>query len=248
MKVTVRSNAFETNSSSMHSIVIDNSNSELLTFSDICSEVEVDLSGYIRLYGTDWDFIYDRSNFTVLSSFKEKLKFAIASFCGSAETSSDAEEQLQKIADALHSRISDINGIILPCEYENYMRDSRGYLHTEDEVSYDFDWNPYVVSDSGRRLSVHQTDEQYAVPIYGSVDHQSMDLLSQFLKKFHVSIADFLLDTKYSIILDDDGCYDDNQYSAILNSKTGFIYDCDGEINGNKEIADEMSGESITYE
>lgn len=236
MKVAVRSSAFETNSSSMHSIAVDNSNSEILTFNDICNEVVIDPSGYIQLYGSYWDFNYGRTDFTVLSGFKEKLKFAIASFC-------DTEEQLQKIADSLHSRISDINGIILPCEYRNYLRDSRGYLHTADEVSYDFDWNPYVVSDSGRRLPVHQTDEQYVVTIYGSVDHQSANLLPQFLKKFHVSIADFLLDTKYSIILDDDGCYDADQYSAILNSKTGFIYSCDDEIDGNKEIAESMRKE-----
>lgn len=243
MKVTVRSGAFETNSSSMHSIVLDNSHSDVLTFEDICNEVEVDPSGYIWLYGAGEDFIYDRTSFTVLSSFKEKLKFMIASFCGSAETSSDAEEQLQKIANALHSRIGDINGIILPCEYENYMRDSRGYLHTEDEVLYDGEFNPYVVSDDGKRLSVHAVKEQYAVPIYGLVDHQSMHLLSHYLQRFHVSIADFLLDTKYSIVLDDDECWDKNQYSAILNNKSGFIYNCYDEIDGNKEIARKMSEE-----
>jgi len=80
-----RYNVFETNSSSMHSLVIKNDNAFfknealVLTSKEIQNEVHrlVNDNGRLNTYDDDWYF--GRAPFRILSSFIDKMKYAFAS-------------------------------------------------------------------------------------------------------------------------------------------------------------------------
>lgn len=83
MKINVRTGMFETNSSSMHSLLIMK-NHQVMTQKEIRDEFYLDEDWHkdnvLRLdsYGNE----YDRG-FDVLASFRDKLSYALASMCGS---------------------------------------------------------------------------------------------------------------------------------------------------------------------
>ena len=97
MKYQIRKGCFETNSSSMHSLVMTIKNPNVrMTKVEFLAEYYIDATWmkerikkagkevlHIDAYGGN-DF--DRSPFTVLSSFREKLLYAIAEYCGSNYT------------------------------------------------------------------------------------------------------------------------------------------------------------------
>ena len=60
------------------------------------------------------------------------------------------------------------------------------------------------------------TEYQY---FYGSVDHQSMDLLSKFLTDHDISLEDFIFDDRYIVIIDGDEyhVFDRIQHMASWN-------------------------------
>ena len=74
----IRSNVFETNSSSMHSICINKNAREKCTPMEILNDVYVTSKGVVYLY--DNDIMFGRSPFDILISPFEKVKYAIASY------------------------------------------------------------------------------------------------------------------------------------------------------------------------
>ncbi len=54
------------------------------------------------------------------------------------------------------------------------------------------------------RLPLTWNDENQPVPYYGYVDHQSLGLLENFLRKNNVTLEDFIFNDKYIVIIDGD--------------------------------------------
>ena len=92
MKYQIRKGCFETNSSSMHSLIITKENENVrMTQEEIRDEFYLNEDWYKERHKDDekeiveirpWDNDFGRSPFTVLASFEDKLAYAIAEYCG----------------------------------------------------------------------------------------------------------------------------------------------------------------------
>ena len=93
MKCQIRQGVFETNSSSMHSIVVKKT-LEYYTKEEAEGEIHIRKSGKWTIYEDDLEF--GRSPFEIIGSFKRKIHYAIASLCGSYFLHDKAESQLKE--------------------------------------------------------------------------------------------------------------------------------------------------------
>lgn len=92
MKYQVRKGCFETNSSSMHSLIITKKNSNVrMTQEEIRHEFYLDEDWYKERHKNDdeevikidpWHNEFGRSPFNVLITFIDKLAYAVAEYCG----------------------------------------------------------------------------------------------------------------------------------------------------------------------
>ncbi len=78
MKKQIRRGVFETNSSSMHSLVVTK-NSEYYTAEEVKESLYVNKEGFIQL--DQREMYFGRTPFDVLTSFEEKLRYTLASLC-----------------------------------------------------------------------------------------------------------------------------------------------------------------------
>ena len=149
MKLTIRNGMFETNSSSMHSIVICKDGGK---YSD--EELKHPIyEGELYLYNNEARF--GRSPFELLTTWDRKVAFALASLC-----------------DATNAKA------FIP-ELEDIIAKNNPYCHA---------------------LNLEYIHDNY----YGYVDHQSVGLLSQFLKEEHITLEDFIFNSKYIVVIDGD--------------------------------------------
>ena len=181
MKRTVR-NGFETNSSSMHSIVITKAKGKSST-EDIWSDSKLHI----------WSAHYERSPFEVLSTFRGKVAYAIASYAYD-------ESKLEEIIDIVNEKGYKLE---LPTSIERkFVREDTG----EEILAWDAEWKddsddaPLVLKDN-HNIEVLITEEEV---VDGYVDHQSSGLLQSFLNKHNISLSDFLNEAKYLVIIDGD--------------------------------------------
>lgn len=147
--IQIRKCVFETNSSSSHSISILKED-RVITADEIKSEFYY-CNNRIHLRDTNFG-----RGFDLLSSFKDKLEYVVASY-------GDEDDIVDRMTDLLQDLVP---------EYK------------ENNV----------------RLEVDK-DDYYG---YGSIDHQSMGVLSNFLIKHNLSIKDFLTHTRYVVWIDGD--------------------------------------------
>ena len=107
----IRHSCFETNSSSMHSLIIKKENSypPIEELEDIMSIYRVGREEWINennsnkidlhIYRINDDIYYGRHPFTVLSDIKDKLKYYVASECKTKEDIKNVEKVLHEIFD-----------------------------------------------------------------------------------------------------------------------------------------------------
>ena len=181
MKRTVRK-GFETNSSSMHSIVITKAKGNSSTES-IWSDSKLHI----------WNAYYERSPFEVLSTFRDKVSYAIASYAHD-------EGKLEEIIDIVNEKGYELE---LPTRIErSYFREDNG----KAVLPYDCEWKddsddaPLVLKEN-HNVEVLIKEEEV---VDGYVDHQSSGLLQSFLNKHNISLSDFLNEAKYIVIVDGD--------------------------------------------
>lgn len=113
MKVKIRANVFETNSSSQHVLCIINKDDEF-TPEEIKDGMWIRHDGILRLYEDDLTF--DRYPFDILSSFYDKLKYLIASFVGNNQDD-------KPFATACLDAIRDVCRDVIP-DFENFEFDT----------------------------------------------------------------------------------------------------------------------------
>lgn len=225
MKRQIRTGVFETNSSSMHSLVIMK-NSEYYTPEEILEEIYLhrDLeTGEESCVWEPWehDMRFERSPFKTLGTFTDKWLYACASLV------SDYNNEKYKELEALALKyIPGLKKIKLPMTSNSIAnkdsekaKDSEYYQHygkTEAElIEYlskkEKDWDmeiEYWESDSGYW--------HYDMPDTGYTDD---NILSGFLKKEGITLEEYLINKKYVVIVDgDEYCiFDSMKEHGLIN-------------------------------
>lgn len=218
MKFQIRTGMFETNSSSAHSLLIMKKH-QTMTQKEIRDEFYLDEDWHndnvLRLnsYGNE----YGRG-FDVLTSFRDKLSYALASMCGNCyklKSYIEAGDRFEKEFVPLLKKLVGVDEVEMPMNdrdfnvYSDTITDDEYQdYNTYEEVPYD----DLVYSESrehgiyretcksGRKQEVIWLD----VPDFGSVDHASSGLLQRFMKKYGINLEDFLIRKDIVVIINGD--------------------------------------------
>ena len=158
----IRNGVFETNSSSMHSICINNGDTGN-PFPDY--EFYVNKDGTIKIYNK---LYFGRYPFEFLATVYDKTRYAIASY---------GEERFEEIQDIFADAYNAIN--------------RETYFSEFDMPKTTWDWR------TGKDLDTPVVE-------YGNIDHQSYGLLDRFLKKYKVTLKEFITNPKYVVVIDGD--------------------------------------------
>lgn len=224
MKYQIRKGCFETNSSSAHSLVVTKKNSNVrMTQQEIRDEYYLDEEwnkGKNIICLDKYDNEFGRSPFSVLTTFRDKLTYAIAEYCGdnySIDSYLKAEETFDEIFRPLIIRLTGVDDVNIDYMFETrefyiYSDKNTEYLDEAEEVPYDKrvhreDWKRgedyYESYDvDGRPIEKAYFD----VPNFGSIDHASSGLLKRFLKDNNLSLEDYLIRKDVVVVIDGDEC------------------------------------------
>ncbi len=234
MKYQIRKGCFESNSSSMHSLVVTKKNSNVrMTREEIRAEYYLDASWmkervkkvgkeilHIDVYGGN-DF--DRSPFTVLSSFSEKLLYAIAEYCGSNHTIQSHVEAEKRFNEMFVPLLIRLTG----CDEVEYCKTSRDCFAIYSDVGGEYmdeveevDYSDLVIA--GYEDNIPEDDKIFGiyknvarngrpieevwfdVPKFGSIDHASSGLLKRFLKETNMNLEEYLVRKDVVVVTDGD--------------------------------------------
>lgn len=255
MLYQVRQSCPETNSSSMHSYVMVKKNSNIrMTQEEIRAEFYLDEEWYKERHKDDekevveidpWGNEFGRSPFTVLSSFRDKLAYAIAEYCGDnyrMESYLKAEETFDEVFKPLLIRLIGCDDVEWG-KWDNryfvvYSDDNAEFFDEFKEVPYekliyvDESERDYFSDDAmirGGYINVDKDgipieDAWFDVPDFGSIDHQSSGLLKCFLRDKNISLEDYLVRKDIVVIIDgDEYCELDKLIDCGLIDKDSIV-------------------------
>ena len=232
MKKVIRRNCWETNSSSQHSIIVTKNDMHVSTDELIVNEnynnynEETLYMHNGKLYLHDIDDGYGRYPFRFLTTFEEKLKYAMCEYMGCFY--GDEQEFLDK-----YNEFLEIVGEIVP-SFEDFdintkdvdiYTDLDGNELKHNQIKYDhYDKDrkesvfTYVDKDDNKQYAI-LSDNYLEVPRIGMIDHQSMGLLKNFLKDKGIDLKEFLTNKRYVIVIDGDEYCDFSKYlkSGLIN-------------------------------
>ena len=240
MKYQVRKSVWETNSSSMHSCAITKKNANVrMTREEIRHEFYLDEDWYREHHKNDkkevikidpWDNEFGRSPFNVLVTFRDKLAYAIAEYCGGNYTIQsyiDAGIRFNETFVPLLIRLTGCDEVEYGKEhcatFAIYSDVGGDYLDEVEEVDYqDLVLAGYEddISKDDKILGVYKNvaengrpieEAYFDVPDYGSIDHQSKGVLTGFLKSNNLSLEDYLTRKDIVVIITGD------EYSTFSN-------------------------------
>ena len=227
MTITIRSDAFETNSSSMHSVVIMKDDGRRYTEEEYSRSMYINDDGAYDLIDEE-ELEFGRAPFRVLVAPGDKVKYAIASLCGPLSEQKDkANAKLAEITEIMHKHFPKLTQINLPTGLVRLWKDRDDNLYEPWETAVDDDGVRRAVNDTGDRVRVEIDQDFYDKICYGYVDHQSELLLQNFLKDTGTSLEDFLTMPKYIVLVDGDEYYEGEKLAhyGILNLANAEIYD-----------------------
>lgn len=220
MKTQIRMGCFESNSSSMHSVVTSKTTG-IYTPEEFHDRIWVH-NGEWHLYSSELEF--GRSPYSILCTFEEKVEYAIASLCGVYVKDEVRDKYLTEIERIVCKYIPDCEGITFSREYEErFIRETDGESFRwieEDEGEYephgDYDFRGKVYGDDNTYYFMC-VEREYDNT--GDVDHQSAGLLYNFLESHNLSLEDFLTHREYWVVIDgDEYCEFEKQYKhQIIN-------------------------------
>ena len=217
MKVNIRKNCFETNSSSMHSIVITDEEG-IYSVDEITNKIYIWNDGKLEIWDED-SLCFGRFPFQILSTFKEKLCYAIASLCGGYTESEEADKNFEMLENIAKKYIPELESIELPEKREAIFIREDGTEIGPSGV-WEEDDDEFYLHKGKEKERVARSDYDNVMPDYGYIDHASSGLLQAFLAKNNISIRDFLVQKKYYVIIDGDEYYEWEKLktSALLNT------------------------------
>ena len=213
MKRQIRRCVFETNSSSMHSLVVMKKSSiyskdEILNNFYLSNDKETGEENCIWNIWED-ELRFGRSPFRSLGSFHDKWLYACASLV--SEYKDDVYNELEQIALQHVPGLKKIHMPLItehiPNKDDEKFRDDdyyQEYRKTEDELAEylmqkEKEWNIEITYWESNGYWCFEK------PYTGYVDE---DMLSGFLKEKNISLGEFLLNKRYVVIQDgDEYCY-----------------------------------------
>lgn len=235
MKYQTRNGCFETNSSASHALVLTVSNSGVyMTREEVRAEFYLDEPWHkkvdgkevarLRDYGDDNSF--GRSPFDVLYTFRDKLNYALAEYCGYNSSISDYIKSINYYEENIEPILLDIIGCD-EVDVEMGLEEFYVYSDVGHEYLVEAEEVPYRKRDAGSvvdsgfdcdgRPFIYAT---FSVPKFGWIDHQSCGLLRRFLKENNLTLRDYLLRKDIVVIIDGD---EYNVFSVL--KKCGLISD-----------------------
>ena len=256
MKYQIRKSVWESNSSSMHTLVVTKKNNNIrMTQEEIRDEFYLNKEWYKERHKDDekeiveidpWDNDYGRSPFTVLSSFRDKLSYAIAEYCGNNYSRIESYIKSEKVFNDVFNPLlinligcdeieygkndyrrfeiySDVGGEYLD-EVEQVPYDNLIYVEKEnrDDISDDeLVAGMYKnISKDGRPIE----EAWFYVPDFGSIDHQSWGLLKGFLESNNLTLEDYLVRKDVVVVIDgDEYCELDKLIDCGLIKKDSIV-------------------------
>lgn len=254
MKYQIRKSCFESNSSSMHSLIITKKNSNVrMTQEEIRDEFYLNEDWYKDHHKNDekeiveidpFDNEFGRSPFTVLTTFRDKLSYAVAEYCGnnySIKSYLEADKTFEDVFEPLLNRLIGCDEVKWDkTDYRHFevYADGGDYLDEVEEVPYErlvYVDNPEkegLTEDDLVGRYYRNTDKDgkeiedawFDVSDYGSIDHQSSCLLIGFLKANNLTLEDFLVRKDVVVVVDgDEYCELDNMIDCGLISKDSIV-------------------------
>lgn len=148
--IQIRAGVFETNSSSMHSLVMMKDGGYCSTIPDYL----LDKDGVWDIY-REGDLVFGCCPFQCLCTFEEKVRYAIASLCSYRK---DAEKKFREIEAIVNEIRPECTGIKLPY---NRWSDETSYGHVDEDKLTGF-LKKYNIS-----LKEFFTDKKYVVIVDG---------------------------------------------------------------------------------
>ena len=182
----IRRNVFETNSSSSHSLVITTDN-EHYTREEINKNFYITKEGKVRLWESSLEFY--RSPFDMLVTFKDKLRYAIASSNGNLVD--DCREICKKYVDGFTDFEFDTKDYVWDSEVKDYVETDEPVPNYGGTDDYQIEgWlKSYNVS-----LEEFLTNKRYIVVVdgdeYAIYDHIKKSGLFDTSKIIHDSYAE----------------------------------------------------------
>jgi len=206
----------------MHSLVVTKKNSNIrMTQEEIRHEFYLDAPWHKERHKNDekevvkidpWDNEFGRSPFNVLVTFRDKLAYAIAEYCGGNYTIQsyiDAGIRFNETFVPLLIRLTGCDEVEYGKEhcatFAIYSDIGGEYIDEVEEVDYpDLIVAGYKdnIPKDDKILGVYKNvagngrpieEAYFDVPDYGSIDHQSKGLLTSFLKSNNLSLEDYLV-------------------------------------------------------
>lgn len=198
MRRKIRKNVFETNSSSMHSIVVTK-NDIKYTEEEINKEFWVQDDGRIKLYSSEVRF--GRYPFAILSTMKDKARYVMAALC--CRKDDDAYQEIVAIIKKYIPEFVDF-------ELEKETNLHNPHYYTEKDMK--------TLFEGYAKFGDEYVSWNYK---FGQIDHQSGDVLPSFLEEKGVSLEEFLTNRKYIIVIDGD------EYCVFESMKENGLIDMD---------------------
>lgn len=226
MKRQIRTNVFETNSSSQHSLCVMKRN-EHYTPEEILEDFYLWDDRNSGEKNCEWhiwnyDLEFGRSPFRALGNFKDKWLYACASLV--RDYNDEKYKELESIA---LKYVPGLRKIVVPtttdcvsnkdCETNKDDEFTQKYGMTEKEFNEYLDKKEAVW---GIEIEYWQREDErnfyYEKPCTGFVDE---DILSGFLEKENISLEEYLTNKKYVVIQDGDeyGYFGDMKHSGLIN-------------------------------
>lgn len=229
MKMQIRTGMFETNSSSAHSLLIMK-NRQTMTQKEIREEYYLDEDwnkDRSKILQLGWDRDEYGRGFNVLTSFRDKLSYALASMCGtcySLKSYIRGGDTFYEVFEPLLKKLVGVDKVEMYWDSENFhvysdsvTDDLEQDYTTYEEVPYEDlirneNWNKEGHEDedyyeefckSGRK----QEEIWLEVPKFGSIDHQSVGLFQRFLEKYNITLEEYLIRKDIIVIIDGDEYY-----------------------------------------
>lgn len=204
IKIQIRRNVFETNSSSQHSLCVMK-NSEYYTTEEIMKNFHF-YNGNAVWHIYEDDLKFGRTPFRTLATFKNKWLYACASM---VRTYND--EIYKKLIALALKYVPTLTSIVLPINKDGFpdINDEQNkndefaqeYGKTEDEL---IEYLQQKEKEWGMKIEYWKTEDGwwlFDAPFTGYVDE---DVVSSFLEKEQITLEEFLTNKKYIVIQDGD--------------------------------------------
>ena len=243
-KKKIRTGCFETDSSSMHSIIVTKNDTHVTPeeFSHELTSPDPYPDEYIYMYNGKWhldnvEYGYGRKPFQFLTTFEDKFKYALCEFCGYYHGDEDEfYEKFSELEDLARKIIPNCDGLRLNVKEVDIYLDKNGNEVKYKDLHYDHyngDENRpeyYYIDENGeKQIAIFDEENFLEVPAIGVIDHQSSGLLTGFLKSKGISLEEFLTNKKYVIVIDgDEYCTFEKYMKSGLIDKNFIIWSSNG--------------------